>query len=192
MKMKKVGFFGGCFNPPSQIHIKLAKALVESKLLDNVVFVPVGDYYKKQNLVKAEDRYNMLLLACKTYPYLKVEDIVVKSEKNLYAVDTFELIYKKYNNLADIYLIMGSDNFRKMANWKAYEEIKNKYKYIVIDRPNYREKVKAENVIYYELEQKEDFSSTKIRHLLEKGADTSEYLEPEVIKYIKENRLYTN
>lgn len=190
MEKKKIGFFGGCFNPPSKIHIKLAKELIKRKLIDSVIFVPVGDYYKKQNLVKANYRYNMLLLACKSYPYLKVEDIAVKSEKNLYAVDTFELIYKKYNNLADIYLIMGSDNFKKMSNWKAYEDIKNKYKYIVIERPNYKEKVKAENVIYYELEQKEDFSSTKIRHLLEKGEDASKYLEPEVIKYIKEKGLY--
>lgn len=192
MEKKKIGFFGGCFNPPSKIHIKLARELVENKLLDSVIFVPVGDYYKKSNLVKADYRYNMLLLACKSYSYLKVEDIASKSEKNLYAVDTFELIYKKYNNLADIYLIMGSDNFKKMSNWKSYDNIKNKYKYIVIERPSYKEKITAENVIYYELDQKEDFSSTKIRHLLEKGEDTSEYLEPEVIEYIKANGLYNH
>jgi len=190
MEKKKVGFFGGCFNPPSKIHIKLAKELVENNLLDGVIFVPVGDYYKKQNLISAEDRYNMLLLACKSYPYLKVEDIVAKSEKNLYAVDTFELIYEKYNDVLDIYFIMGSDNFKKMSNWKNYEEIIDKYKYIVIERPNYEEQIAKDNICYYILHQKEDFSSTKIRHLLEKKEDVLAYLEQEVIDYIAKNKLY--
>ena len=45
MEKIKMGFFGGCFNPPSNIHINLAKELVETKLLNSVTFVPVGDYY---------------------------------------------------------------------------------------------------------------------------------------------------
>lgn len=190
MSKIKMGFFGGCFNPPSNIHINLAKELVTNKILDSVIFVPVGNYYKKQSLVEAKHRYNMLKLACKKYNYLKVEDIDVKSDKILYAVDTFNLIYEKYNNDVDIYLIMGSDNFKKMSNWKAYDEIIKKYNYIVIERPNYKENVKKDNVIYYILDQKEDFSSTRIRHLLEKGEDTSLYLNKDVEKYIKQNKLY--
>lgn len=190
MKKKKVGFFGGCFNPPSKIHINLAKELVENKILDKIIFVPVGDYYKKQNLAEAKHRYNMLCLACKKKEYLSVEEIAVQSEKNLYAVDTFKLIYDKYHENVDIYLIMGSDNFKKMINWKAYDEIINKYKYVVIERPEFKENIKADNIIYYKLEQEEDFSSTKIRNLLKKDEDTSSYLDKEVFKYIKQNNLY--
>lgn len=192
MKKKKIGFFGGCFNPPSNIHIGLAKELVNNKIVDEVIFVPVGNYYKKQNLAEATCRFDMLKLACKEYDFLKVENLAVKSEKNLYAVDTFNLIFDKYNKATDIYLIMGSDNFKKMTNWKSYDEIINKYKYIVIERPNYEEKIKADNIIYYELDQKEDFSSTRIRHLLEKGGDTSLYLNKNVEKYIKQNKLYVD
>lgn len=190
MKKKKIGFFGGCFNPPSNIHIGLAKELIKNKILDEIIFVPVGDYYKKQNLAEAIHRVNMLELACKEYDFLKIEDIAAKSEKNLYAVDTFNLIFDKYSKTADIYLIMGSDNFKKMSTWKSYDEIIDKYNYIVIERPNYKEEIKANNIIYYELEQKEDFSSTRIRHLLEKSEDTSLYLNKDVEKYIKQNGLY--
>lgn len=192
MKKIKMGFFGGSFNPPSNIHINLAKKLVENKILDTVIFVPVGNYYKKQTLVDARHRFNMLLEACKGYNYLNVENIAVKSEKTLYAVDTFKLISEKYSTSSvDIYMIMGSDNFKKMNSWKNYEEIKTKYNYIVIERPNYEEKVKEKNVIYYKLEQEEDFSSTRIRHLLEKNEDTSNYLDKKVLKYIKSNKLYS-
>ena len=189
--MKKIGFFGGCFNPPSNIHINLAKELVINKIVDEVIFVPVGNYYKKQNLIEAKHRYNMLRLACKDYPYLDVEDIAVKSESTLYATDTFELINEKYKNIAEIYLIMGSDNFIKISTWKKYENIIEKYKYIVIERPNYKEKINnRNNVIYYNLQQEEDISATKIRHLLKNKDDTRRYLNDKVIKYIEDNQLY--
>ena len=189
--MKKIGFFGGCFNPPSNIHINLAKELVINKIVDEVIFVPVGNYYKKQNLIEAKHRYNMLRLACKDYPYLDVEDIAVKSEITLYATDTFELINEKYKNIAEIYLIMGSDNFTKISTWKDYENIKEKYKYIVIERPNYKEKINnRNNVIYYNLQQEEDISEKKIRHLLKNKDDTRRYLNDKVIKYIEDNQLY--
>lgn len=188
--MEKIGFFGGCFNPPSNIHINLAKELVKNKLLDKVVFVPVGDYYKKSNLIEAKHRYNMLKLACQDYEYLDVEDIAVESKKNLYATDTFELINNRYNNMIDIYLIMGSDNFIKMSTWKDYNNIIEKYKYIVIERPNYQEGNNRKNVIYYSLQQKEDISATKIRNLLKNNKDTRKYLDEKVIKYIENNQLY--
>ena len=64
IELKKIGFFGGCFNPPTKVHINLANALIKSGLVDKVIFVPVGDYYNKQNLVSANHRYNMLKLLC--------------------------------------------------------------------------------------------------------------------------------
>ena len=85
---------------------------------------------------------------------------------------------------------MGSDNFKKMPSWKNYEEIIKKYKFIVIERPNYEETTSLENVITYKIEQPEDMSSTKIRNMLKQGKDTSLYLNKNVTKYIKKHSLY--
>lgn len=133
--MGKVGFFGGCFNPPNYIHINIANNLIKEKKLDKVVFVPVNDYYKKKDLIEARHRYNMLKLAIKDYNNLYVDDIEIKENKNLYAVDAFKLIAKsKYAKDNIIFFIMGSDNYNKMPNWKDYEIIKDKYKYLIIER----------------------------------------------------------
>ena len=61
--MKKIGFFGGCFNPPTNMHIKIANNLIKERKLDKVVFVPMNDLYKKEGLVEAKHRYDMLKLA---------------------------------------------------------------------------------------------------------------------------------
>lgn len=90
--MNKIGFFGGCFNPPTNIHIRIANKLIEEGKLDKVIFVPVNDYYKKENLVQAKHRYNMLQLATKKYDKLEVDDIEIKENRKLCAVDVFEII----------------------------------------------------------------------------------------------------
>ena len=92
--MERIGFFGGCFNPPNNLHIEIANNLIKNGKLDKVVFVPVNDYYKKPGLIEAKHRYNMLKLATQNYENIEVDDIEIKENKVLYAVDAFELMQK--------------------------------------------------------------------------------------------------
>ena len=189
--MEKVGFFGGCFNPPTNIHINLANKLIKDRVLDKVYFVHVGDYYKKTSLVSAMDRFNMLKLATADYKNIEIDDIVCKSEKRLFAIDTFKLLSEKYNKKFDIYFIMGSDNFEKMPEWKDYEELISNYKFVVIERINHSITIKNKNVINYKNSLiQEDMSSTKIRNMIKANKDVTEYINKDVIKYIKSNKLY--
>lgn len=50
----KIGFFGGCFNPPTIAHINLAKKVLEKCNLDKLIFVPIGDFYSKKDLAKRD------------------------------------------------------------------------------------------------------------------------------------------
>ncbi len=175
--MKKIGFFGGCFNPPTNIHIKIANNLIEEGKLDKVIFVPMNDFYKKDGLIEAKHRYNMLKLAIEGYNNLEVDDIELKQNRQLFAADAFEVIkrsyYLKTNEQTDIFFIMGSDNFNKMPNWKDYNKIKVKYKYIVINRDE------------------KEISSTQIRNMIKNNDNkVMEYLPKEVYNYIIENELY--
>ena len=169
--MKKIGLFGGCFNPPTDVHINLAKKALKENKLDKVIFVPVGDCYPKENLEKAIHRYNMLKIATKDCDNIEVDDIELRISTNICAVDIFKLLSEKYKE-DDIYFIMGSDNYEKMPNWKEYNYIKEKYKYIILERDC--------NII----------NSTEIRKKMLKNEDVSEYLSQDLIRYIKNNNLY--
>ena len=174
--MQKIGFFGGCFNPPTNVHINIANNLIKQGKLDKVVFVPVNDYYKKEKLIEAKHRYNMLCLATKNYPNLEVDDILIKENRKLFAVDAFEVIYNSNflnKNEKNIYFVMGSDNYNKMPTWKDYDKIKDKYNYIVIDR------------------NEDEISSTEIRDMIKNNdKNVVNYLPQEVYNYIIENELY--
>ena len=175
--MEKIGFLGGCFNPPNNIHIKIANNLIKQGKLDKVIFIPVNDYYNKPDLVESKHRLNMLKLAVEGHSDLEVDDVEIKENRKLFAVDAFEIIVDSPHatkcRKRDIFMIMGSDNYKKMPTWKEYEKIKDKYNYIIIDRD--------ENEI----------SSTEIRKMIKNNdKKVMEYLPEEVYNYIIENELY--
>ena len=188
----KIGFFGGCFNPPTIAHIALAKKTLAEAELDKVIFVPVGDFYKKKELAPSRERYNMLKLVCDGLNNIDVSDIELSIKENLYAVDAFKLIQDNYSN-DDIYFIMGADNFINLMNWKDGKELIEKYKYIVLERENIdiedyiigNLKEYKNKIFVIKNEEYGDFSSSKFRE----NKDFS-IIPNKVLKYIEENNLY--
>lgn len=188
----KIGFFGGCFNPPSNIHINLAKNVINEYKLDKIIFVPVGDYYDKKDLIQAKHRYLMLKLAVENEKNLEVDDIVINANKKLYASDTFKLIKEKYNN-DEIFFVMGSDNFRNMPTWKDYDELIKKYNIIVIERERKQiRKINRSNIYEFIPTKLEEIDSTKIRKMIKDNKDVQLYINEKVLQYINNNNLYRN
>ena len=56
--------------------LEIALKAIEIEKLDKVYFVPMGDYYKKEGLLPAEERYNMLKIMVEEYPKLDVSRIL--------------------------------------------------------------------------------------------------------------------
>lgn len=166
--MKRYGFFGGCFNPPTIAHIELIEQTIKDNNLDMVYFVPMGDLYKKENLISAFHRVNMLKIAMKEK--MEILNISIDSKRDLKAIDTFRIIEKEFNQ-SDNYFIMGSDNFKNIKFWKDSEELLKNYKYIVLNREN-------------------DISSSKAREKIKNNEDASRFIYKDVEQYILENRLY--
>lgn len=192
----KIGFFGGSFNPPTNAHIELAKIALQKCKLDRLIFMPMGDFYKKENLAKAEDRYNMLKIACRNIKNIEVSDLEIKINKNLHAIDAFRLIEKEYPN-DEKWFIMGADNFIKLLNWKESESL-SKYNYIVFERLdiNLKEYIEKNNnlintkIKIIENTSYKDKSATEFRNLLKHNIINQSIISDEVLEYIETNNIY--
>lgn len=196
--MKKIGFYGGCFNPPTKAHIEMAKKAIKECDLDEVVFVPVGDSYKKQELAQGIDRYNMLKIACEGNEKLKVSDIEIRSSHKYNAIDIFEIISNKYKD-DNRFFLMGVDNLSKMSEWKESKKLIENYNYIIFERNN----VNADSIIKsnemlennkenFEIIKNNDYkeiSSTNIRESIKIGKKPEDINE-KVYKYIIDNKIY--
>ena len=57
----KIGVYGGSFNPIHLMHKEIVISLLEKGYVDKVILLPTGNYYKKSNLLKGEERIKMLI-----------------------------------------------------------------------------------------------------------------------------------
>ena len=196
--MARIGFYGGCFNPPTKAHIELAKKALNESNLDKVIFVPVGDLYKKDGMAKGTDRYNMLQIACRGKDNLQVSDIEIKANKDYKAIDIFQILKEEHKD-DENFFIMGTDNLKNIVFWKESKRLISDFNYIILDRGE----VEAKNIIESNgllRENKERFtiinnkefkecSSTDIRKQM-KNAEKPENLDNRVYNYIRENNIY--
>ena len=190
----RLGIFGGSFNPPHKMHKNIALKLIDNKYLDKVIYVPTGDKYKKDSLVGAKDRYNMVKIMIKDNPKLLVSDYELKNVLT-YTFETLDYFKNKYPK-EDIYFICGTDNLKKIETWKNYEYILGNYKLLVIKRNgDYIEELLnkynhyKKNIIISNIEEN-NLSSTLIRTHLKDDIIDSSLINKKVLKYIRDNNLY--
>lgn len=167
--MEKFGFFGGCFNPVTKAHVELIREVIQKENLDKVYFVPMGDFYEKQDLISFEHRKAMLALALQNEDKMEILEISNQKEKT-YAIDTFQKIDEKFAQVQRFF-IMGTDNYEKMCTWKS-QELLQKYRYILLDR------------------NKKSMSSTMVRNKIKQGENFEKFVPEAIIPYIKEKNLY--
>lgn len=200
MNKKGIAIFGGSFNPPINSHIILAKEIIDKfNLIEKLIFVPVSTKYQKEDLIQDEHRYNMLKLICDKEDKLEVSDIELKEEKQLYTIQTLDIFKEKYEDY-NIYFIMGTDNLKELETWRNPEKILSEYKVIVLERDNdnlsdilqknsFLNKYK-DSLIKVEGINKISLSSTMIREKIKNGEDVKQFIDEDVLEYIRENNLY--
>jgi len=188
----KIGIFGGCFNPPHNMHKDIALSLIKKGYLDKVIYVPTGDKYNKNGLISYYHRLNMLKLMIKNNKNIIVSNIG-NNENYEYTYQVLDYYKKKYKD-SDIYFICGSDNLENFDTWKNYEYILKNYKLLVINRNSNITKLLdkynsyIENIIITNIKEN-TISSSYIRNNIN-NKDIKKYIDERVLNYIKENNLY--
>lgn len=201
MSKKVLAVFGGSFNPPINSHIELAKEIINRcKDIEKLIFIPVSTKYNKQGLEEDKHRYNMLNLICKSQEKLEVSDIELYSKKQLYTIQTLDLLKAKYGKEYDIWFVMGTDNLKEVETWKDPERLLKDYKIIILERgnDNLENIISNSNIlssnrkslIKIEGINRINLSSTMIRDKIKKEENIEEFIDKDVLEYIRNNNLY--
>ena len=120
----RVGLLGGAFDPPHLGHEALARAALSQLALDRLLIVPTGEaWYKTQKLSSAPDRLAMCHLAFEGLDTrIQVDARETQRTGPSYTVDTLRELHLEWPD-AQLYLIMGDDQFRSLPRWHQVEEI---------------------------------------------------------------------
>ena len=127
--MKKIGFFGGTFDPPHFGHLNLAIQLQEIWGLDEVLFCPTFvSPFKMSNMPHAGPtaRKKMVELAIASIPNMRLCDIELAKGSACYTIDTIKELYKSAKEMGEkiqIHLLLGEDHLNTLEKWKEIDEL---------------------------------------------------------------------
>ncbi len=194
--MKRLGIFGGTFNPPHIGHARLAEHFVKTLELDRLLVIPTAEPPHKvsSDLASGEDRMTMCML---NFPDALISDIEMVRGGKSYTYDTLcevKALYPDY----ELYFIVGSDMLLSFNRWYKHEEILDMCTLCAADRQEENSLLKQNGIpdffegkklIVSELMPFE-VSSTEIRNLIRNVASTDGLLDPAVRAYIDNKGLY--
>lgn len=142
---RRIGLFGGSFDPIHNGHLAVARAADRRFNFDEIHFIPASrpPHKLKQHLAPFPHRFAMLSLACTEHPHF-VPSLAEAGEdfsgtQLHYSVDTVRYFRHTYNHQGDrIYFIVGADAFLDIPLWKEYETLLGLCDFIVANRPGIR------------------------------------------------------
>ncbi len=197
---KRIGIYGGTFNPPHNGHVLAARKFVSALLLDELYIIPtfIPPHKVEGDRVSPLDRLKMCELAFKSVPKAKVSDIEIKRGGKSYTYLTLEELTAPDREL---FFLCGTDMFLTLDEWRLPERIFELCT-LVLSRRETSLKTDKQILEKYDVYRSEygakiilldgeviDISSSDIRgnfSLLSSG----EYLSHDVFDYVIENNLY--
>lgn len=196
--MKRIGMFGGAFDPPHIGHVALARAAVEQLRLDQLRVFPTGQaWHKSRELSPAADRLAMARLAFAEVPCAFVDDRELHRSGPTYTVDTLRELRAEFPN-AVLLLVIGADQAEALHSWREGAEIARLATISIAARarpvnaagafdpsnlpPGPREAVELPPI---------PVSSTDIRRRAAAGQGISQLVPPRVASYIDQHHLYS-
>jgi nicotinate-nucleotide adenylyltransferase len=211
---KRIGLFGGTFNPIHLGHLRGAEEIREAFRLEEVIFIPssIPPHKGTGKVIEGKHRLEMVRLATGSNAYFSTSDIELSRPGKSYSIDTIRYFREKHRD--SLFFILGRDAFVEIETWREFQNLFSLCHFIVMTRPGSQKDTLSPQLpraltptFQYEPEEKAwihlsgnrlylkkisflDISSTKVRELIEKGESVRYLIPSEAEAYIRKHGLY--
>lgn len=200
MSTKRIGFFGGTFDPPHIGHLILAGEAASQFKLNRLLWVLTPDPPHKQDdsITPIEHRMNMLKAMIAHNPIFEISYLEINRPGPHYTIDTVKLL-KQQEPDAEIILLIGGDSLADLPTWRFASDLITAVSNLgIMRRPN-------DFINLTEIESKlptiaskiqfidallQPVSSSELRRRIQSNEMARYYLTNEVYDYIEKNNLY--
>ncbi len=135
--LRRVGLFGGTFDPPHVGHLVTAVNVRHALDLDVVVLMVANVPWQKEGsrpITPALDRLAMVEAAVRDVRGLVPGRQEIDHGGPSYTADTLSVLSDQYPN-ADFFTIIGDDAAAGLRTWTRWEEVVERSQVVVVDRP---------------------------------------------------------
>ncbi len=190
--MRRLGVFGGTFDPPHVGHLALAEWARESLRLDRVLFVPAGTppHKRRADLSSAADRLAMTRAAVRGRPGFAVSALEARRRGPSFTVDTLRALRARFPG-ARLFLLMGEDSLDEFSTWREPAAIRSLATLAVAARPGAgRRRPRAGGRIAWLDNPGLDVSSSALRARARRGRSLAFLVPDAVARVIARRGLY--
>ena len=190
---RRVGVFGGTFDPPHLGHSIVAAEVAEAVGLDRVLWVParIPPHKRGRPVTPPAVRGRMVEAAVRDDPRSVLCNLELEREGVSYTVDTLRSLRASHPGWS-LFLILGSDLLAGFVSWKEPEAISGLAEVVAIWRAGtapapeqgMNPAVRIVRVTPV------DISSSRIRSRVARGKAVSDMVVPRVMSIIESERLY--
>ena len=196
-KPRRIGLYGGAFDPPHLAHVALAQAAVQQLGLERIYITPTGQpWMKHRQLTPPAHRLHMAQAAFASIPQAVVDDCELRRSGTTYTIDTLRALRQECPD-ARLLLIIGADQAEALHTWKDSAEIAKIAVLSIAARarpvpgappadishlpPSFYEPIDLPPI---------SLSSTEVRSLAAAGQPIDHLVPAAVARYIAEHHLY--
>jgi nicotinate-nucleotide adenylyltransferase len=194
---RRIGVFGGAFDPPHLAHLALLETALNELKLDTVHVVPTGDaWHKPRQLSAAAHRLAMVRLAFGGVPAICIDSREINRAGPSYTIDTLRQIAFEAPG-SELFLIMGADQAAALTSWREWQAIVQLAIICVATRAHpsntndlfEAEKLFPERFLHLGLPALH-VSATQIRSNIANGQPVQTLVSEPVARYIADHHLY--
>jgi nicotinate-nucleotide adenylyltransferase len=183
-----VGLLGGTFDPVHNAHLAMARAALEQLALERVLWIPTGaPHYRDPAVASPVDRVAMLRLALGGEKRFAIDERELSPQASGYTVDTLRALRRELGGAAELYLLLGGDQYAAFGTWREPQEVARLARLAVVARPGFPV---AENPVRTLALPPQAISGNDIRARAARGASLEGLVPAAVANYIHSHGLY--
>ncbi|RLB07954.1 MAG: nicotinate-nicotinamide nucleotide adenylyltransferase [Deltaproteobacteria bacterium] len=209
---RKIGLFGGTFDPIHLGHLRCAQEVWEAFDLSQVIFILAANPPHKVDrpIISTKDRWEMVKLAIADNPFFALSDVEIRREGKSYSIETISYYHRNIAEGERLFFILGADSFCEIETWRDYRQLFRLCDFIVVSRPNFdplQAKVLESEGFQKDIHEERylhpsghllylhritpiGISSTEIRRAVREGKSIKYLVPKEVEEYIRRQGLY--
>lgn len=187
--VRRIGLFGGTFDPPHSGHVSVVTDVLEALELDEVRWVVAARSPHKPDSTLSPDAVRMEMVRAVTAdnPRFRVDGREIERGGLSWAVDTVKDIRSEIGAEGRLYLIIGADQYRVFDSWRSPHVIRSLATVVVMDREG-ESGARAPDVGVSV--DRVDISSTEVRERTARGESLDGFVPEAVAALIREHGLY--
>lgn len=189
---RRIGLFGGTFDPPHVGHLVTAVNVRYALELDVVVLMVANVPWQKEgsrSITPAADRLAMVTAAVADVPGLEAGRLEIDLGGPSYTADTLAAIAER-EPAAQLFTIVGDDAAALLHTWERHEDVVARSTLVVVDRPGNAVDLPGDVPWIHVEVPRLEVSSTDLRSRFSDGRPLDYLVTDPVLQVIAERQLY--